>query len=512
MLVRVARLPPWLPLVVGWVLLGLAWAMASAPFGAPDESEHYERAVSVSDGVMAGKEAPIPLDINTPSGRWFHQTARVVAMPAGLSPTNAACFAHDRNASAACAGTSPSPAAKTEFTIGVGGYQPLPYLAPAVALKPASAPVPALRLARLAGLLVALLMIGAAVAVLRAPDGDPLALLGPMAAVTPMVLYLASSLTGSGLEITSAIAFSASLLRLSRPGIQPRWIWAVAGISGSALDLSRAPGPLWLVIATVLVIALRGPRGSWRIAREGGRAALIAGAAVLIAVLFNRAWEAGYGIQDLPIGFEDPRSALRTSMTVLRDVAPQFIGKFGYLEFGLPRSATNTWFCAVALLVLAAFLVATWQQRFVLAGSVAMCAAVPMFMYIAIFRHTGNFGLQGRHVLGIVVFVSLLAGELLYRQRARLPAVASRFLVTVIPLAVAAVQFVAWSTVARRYATGLDGPVNILRNPEWSPPLGWGPWFALTVIGVAMIASVAAFGYGRRRPLGTTGSRPSCRP
>lgn len=504
---RFGKLVPWL-LVASWTLLSVAWVMASAPFGAPDEAEHYFRTVGISKGALIGKKPPVPTDINTPSGSWYSQTARLVTIPAGTLPPPAGCFAHNRNASAACAEVQPSSPVKMEVTIGVGAYQPLPYLLPAAAMKLSESSIGRLRLARFGGLLFALLMLAAAVAVLRAPDGNPLALLGPMLAVTPMVVYVASSLTGSGLEVASGIAFVAALLRLTRADTCPKWVWAVIAASGVALALSRASGPIWVLLALVLMVLLRGPRESWQVAHGGGRAAIGAGAGVLLAVAVNRIWEAAYGIQHLPIGFESMLQALRNSAYVLRDVTPQFIGRFGYLEFGLSRLTVDAWLAAVALLVIVALLVETWRQRIVLAACVAGAAAVPMVLYIAIFRHTGVFGLQGRHVLAIVVAVPLLAGELAYRRRDRLPSLAARSLVIVVPLVVAAVQLVAWFTVARRYAIGLDGPVNFLSSPEWSPPLGWAPWFVLTCLAIGPIAAVAVIAARHPTIAGLRSERP----
>ena len=91
------------------------------------------------------------------------------------------------------------PGRAEERLTGVGTYQPLPYLLPATVLGWANP----LRLgcagARWSAV-AALLFLGLAAAMLFTP-GRPEAVFGLTAAVTPMVLFVASALNGSGLEI-----------------------------------------------------------------------------------------------------------------------------------------------------------------------------------------------------------------------------------------------------------------------------------------------------------------------
>jgi predicted membrane protein DUF2142 len=480
------RVLPWL-IAFGWALLLLAWVMGDAPFAAPDEEGHYSRAIGISEGALIGAEAPPPGDIDTPRGKWAYQTTTVVKIPSNKVPPTPGCFTLDVNASAACVEGVPTPPQDVETRVYVGTYEPLPYLLPAVAVRLADDPLSALRLARLAGALPALLLLMAAIFVLRDPDNDPLALLGPLLAVTPMAIFVASSLTGSGLEVASGIAFVASLLRIAR-GTPTRFVWLAAGVSGSTLALSRSGSPAWILLAAALFVALLGPRAAWSAVRAGGRAAAASLAGIATAVVLNRIWEAAHGYNDLPIGFEGKRHGLQESWTVLGNMADQLIGKFGYLEFGLPLTAVRAWFGAVAVVALVALLVARWRHRVVLIAAIVGAIAVPMVFWFALMRHTG-FGIQGRHVLPILVVVPLLAGELVYRNRSRIRRPIAGALLFGVPLMAGAVQAVAWHRMAQRYAVGLDGPVNFLGSAEWAPPLGWGPWLALALIGSLLLAT-----------------------
>jgi hypothetical protein len=179
------------------------------------------------------------------------------------------------------------------------------------------------------------------------------------------------------------------------------------------------------------------------------------------------------------------------------------VGKFGYLEFGLPLPVYLFWGVAtLAAVAAAARRAATGRERGVLAACVLALAALPIVQYVVFQRHTG-FGLQGRHVLPFLVIVPLLAGELLVRHRDRLDAARARMLVPIAFAGVAAAHWVAIYWNARRSAVGLDGPLVFPGSAEWSPPVGWGLWLAVAALGAACVLAaglVAARAAGGERP------------
>jgi hypothetical protein len=115
---------------------------------------------------------------------------------------------------------------------------------------------------------------------------------------------------------------------------------------------------------------------------------------------------------------------------------------------------------------------------------------LPMVLWVVAIRHTG-FGLQGRHVLPILVTLPLLAGELVREGRARLSPRALRALAVGVPVVAAFVQLGAWFRNAQRSAFGLDQPLLAWRVPEWEPPLGWSPWFLVAAAGAVLIGLAA---------------------
>ena len=78
-------------------------------------------------------------------------------------------------------------------------------------------------------------------------------------AVSPAVVFFATTLSTSGPEISGAVCFTASLIRLSRADGASSWVWVLAAVSGTVLALSRSLGPLFIVVALVAALALAVP-------------------------------------------------------------------------------------------------------------------------------------------------------------------------------------------------------------------------------------------------------------
>jgi hypothetical protein len=112
-----------------------------------------------------------------------------------------------------------------------------------------------------------------------------------------------------------------------------------------------------------------------------------------------------------------------------------------------------------------------------------------VIFYALVIRRTGG-GLQGRHVLALLVVLPVLAGEALYRNRERIRADWLQLLSVAIPLAVAVMQVSAWFLNAKRYAVGASGPTWFLDRAGWAPPAGWWLWLALAATGGACLAAL----------------------
>ncbi|MDX6642815.1 MAG: hypothetical protein QOD76_777, partial [Solirubrobacteraceae bacterium] len=482
-----------LPILVigGYALFGLTWAMSLPPFAAPDEDAHYLRTLGVANGHLLGPRGRYLSDpALTPRHRAaINDIARVVEVPPGLSPVGFACIVHRTRVSAACQNRVVPPRVKVTAVTTVGGYQPLPYLLPATVIERADSAPAADRLARLAGLALWLALIAIATLLSWSAAAPAASLVGLVAAVTPMVVFVGAGLTGSGPEVAGSIAFAAAAMRLAREPEPSRWVWAAAAFSGAVLALSRSPGPLWVLAGLGLLVGLAGPRRLLALRRAAPAAAAVTSGVLLVSVVLNRLWESAYG-PHIGFGLSPLWSSVGAGRRQLDEVMLQAIGRFGYLELGLPALAYVAWAGLVVALVLLAAVLGTRAERVLLGATVLLAVALPVLFYAAVLRNA-DIPLQGRHVLPLLVLVPLLAGEIVRRRRDALRAVSCRVLLAGFAVPAAAVQLVAWYVNAHRSAVGTDGPWWFLDRAEWSPPAGWGIWLALAVVAAVGLAATA---------------------
>jgi hypothetical protein len=485
---HVGRLAPWL-LLAAWGLLLVAWVVGNPPFAAPDETDHYIRAVGISEGHLIGIADPGARVGATPRQiHWTAQAARIVMLPAGLDPTEYGCDLGPGLRSAACQNTADPHPPATSLVTTVGNYQPFPYLLPAAVLRAGDSPASALRLARLAVVLMTFALLAIALFALYDASAPLPSLLGLVLVVTPMVLFCGASLNGSATEIAGALAFFACLMRLARPGRPARRWWVLTALSGATLALSRSVSPFWLVLALLVALAWSGARPfAARWGREwGGRAAA---AFLLVAVAVNRIWEALYGSHTL-VDLSQLHAGLVAGAHEWWTALPDLVGKFGYLDVKLPLVVPVAWLALIGALIAAAAAVSGRRDRILLAVVLLAALVGPVVFYAVVLRPI-DFGLQGRHVLPIVVALPLLAGEALYRRRDRAdPRRLARFAVVAL-LAVAVMQPIAWYVNARIYAVGGAGPTWFLAHPAWSPPGGWWPWLITAVLGGSCLAAIS---------------------
>ena len=480
--------------ILAWGLLLASWVMGNAPFAAPDEVEHFIRAVGVSQGNVIGRADPgAGIGATVTQMSWTSRAARIVTLPSNLNPEPYTCDLSLSEPSAVCQKTVDPRSPPATLATAVGNYQPLPYLLPAVALKAGGSPPAALRLARAAQALVVLGLLSVALFALYDADSPLVSLLGLMLAVTPMVLFCGASLNGSGMEISAAVAFFACLLRLGRDD-QPRarW-WLLAGLSGATLGLSRSASPAWLVLELLVAFGWGGSKAfarSW----SSSLAPRVAVVVLVLSVLLNRTWEALYGAR-VSLDASDLHAGVVAGAHEWWRSLPDLIGKFGYVDVKLPLIVSLAWFALVLALFVSACLLCARRRSLLLVFVFAVGLLGPMVFYALFIRPTG-FGLQGRRVLPALVVLPLLAGEGVYVNRGSAVAERLRVLLFAIPVACALMQLVAWYVNAKRYAVGGSGPEWFLTRAAWSPPAGWWMWLSTAVIASACLAAVALVGRG----------------
>lgn len=494
-------------LVACYALLALAWVFGNPPGAAPDERDHYLRAMAVAGGDLHGRPNPelegqpksLPKEAGAPALEelWLKKGARVVTVPPGLAPVEWGCDAFKSVQDASCVLGQTSPAGPVDATTTVGTVEPALYLLPGLAARLGHEPAGALRLARLANGTLVLALLATAAALLWPPGGSALALTGLLVAVTPMVIFTGAALSPSGPEIAASICFFSAVLRLGR-GDGHRMVWVAAGVSGALLALSRSLGPVWILLMVGIVVACHGWRRSWRTVRDGGRYAAAVGGAIFVTTMSTVLWERSYqpGIDvDGKYFWHNVPVTFGTLPNILRDL----VGVFGWLDTVLPNAAYLAWAAMLVVLVAVGAAAGTGRQRIVLAAVPVVVVLAILLISAGLLRQNG-FEIQGRHVLALAAVLPLLAAELVAAHAAERGTPRAALLLPVFAVPALVVQVVAWYSNARRYAVGTNGPIWFFGHSRWSPPGTWVLWSAVVAVGAA--AGIAAAWLASRHPAG----------
>ena len=462
---------------LGLTLLLAAWVIATQPFGAPDEASHYLRALNISQGHLLGPKIPYPNVPLTPVAQAFvnHDT-RAVMVPAPLSPPDVSCVNGKRDLGGSCVEATPT-----------GDYFPPAYVLPALALKASSDATTGLWVSRFLSAAVCLAFIVLAVALLW--DETGWSLLGLLAAITPMVLFVSSILNPSGLDTAASIAFAAAGLRIARtPERAPAWVWAALAISGAFTILSFQAGPGFALADLAVGVALLGGSGVRALRRSHPRPLAISGGVLAISLIAWFVYSRVSGASHSHFGFTPIRHSLRVGLDQLPAVLRDAVGNFGSLTIGLPSAARWIWWLLVLALVGGALWLGSRRERVLMAVVTVLALAFPVLSYAWVYRYSG-FGMQGRQVLPVLILIPLLAGELVCRHRERLASVRSRRLLVAAIAGIALFQVYAWWYDAADTA-GAHGALRFYAHARWNPPLGWLPWIAVVILGgVALLRS-----------------------
>jgi Predicted membrane protein (DUF2142) len=505
-----------LALALSVVLLTVAWLIANPPGAAPDEPAQYIKALGAAGGQLAGEQAPSAekaefirsqaaflmqagesRQLADKGAEWFWLTSRLFRVPAGALSSAFGCNRQQEQTSWACLNSGhPVPRSVSQESTYIGTYPPFVYLPAGALARLGGNPETRLWLGRagMAALAVALLMTAAFVLFDRRTGG--LSLLGLIATVTPMVVFVSSILSDSGPEVSAAICFAASLFRLAREQPSPRWVWVALAASGIVLAISRQLGPEFICLTLVCTVILYG-RGRMRRAFVG-RAALFAWIAVALACICALVWDFLYGAHPTTT-LGGVVAAIPASIKSLATIARQEIGDFGQLDSPLPVPASIAWFGMLGALLWIAFRVGDSSLRKRL-GWVTLCVVGSTVLVSALQRQTGWY-LQGRHALAMFVLLPLSAGEVVHLEASRLTRTAARLLVIGMTATAGLVQAVAWFANGRRVAVGIDGSWFYAFSAKWQPPLGWLPWTAMVLAAFLLYLVAGRLGTAQLQPV-----------
>ncbi len=471
-------------LLIGLALLGTAWVFSTPPGWAPDEPVQYLRALGISEGTLLGPREPLnPSNLAelreggvlAAQQLWNDEDRRGVVVPASLSPPGEPCTTNLSDTTGSC----------TEVSY-TGDYYPLAYLLPAVGIAASNAWQTALLLSRVGSLVQMLIFLGLAV-ILTGPKAG-WRLVGLLAAMTPMVLFIGSMMNPNGLEIAANLAFVAALLRLRRdPTGFPGWGWISLIASGVVTVLAWQLGPLFAVVDIAAWAGLMGTRGLRALYSARGSRVLSAAAIMTAAVALFVGYGGAAGVLHSTVSLASPLTYLNDSLNQLKPSLQGAVGNFGALTVPLPSAMITGWWVAVVLLFAGGLWLGSLRERVVLVPHRVDRTCVPgrvlrVLLPLQRLRRPGPLHPPNpRHLPD--------GRRRCDRRRRRTLAQGPRRRAPVarVPRRVRAVP-------ARRLVGERPPlrPLGVLSGGElWSPPLGWTFWLVVACAGAAAIGLAA---------------------
>ena len=451
--------PRWASWTAGFLLIfGLlaAWSLATPKYAAPDEPAHAYRAASLVRGELLGRDVSRDGD---PSVR--------VSVPRTLTAYNQNCFAFRQRVTAACMPAWTDHPGTVQTNTYTGRYPPLYYLAvglPSLLTTGGSV----LLWMRLAGDLVNALFLTAGFRMLARTARPWWAIFGGAVAVTPMVLFIASVVNPSGLELCSAFALWGSMLMWVRAGegapVRAAVVWST--VSAVVFESTRGLSPVFLVATVAAIAVVAGRRRIRQLVRlrETWVAGAVAGGFGVLAL----AWVLLAGALRLArvgaVPADVTTSAIIHAALFKNRQFPPFVGSFGWLDTPVPWWVDDVWKVAVVCLVVGVIAVRAWRPLLVMGLLVIGTVVIPTIGDVLQARSIGMVS-QARYILPLAIGAAIVAGvSITWRGRwARLAAA-----VGLVCLGIG--QLGGFLLALRRYRFGLGSAVPT--PAEWAPPLG----------------------------------------
>lgn len=503
---RLALIPAPHFLLAAFVLLLAAWVGANAPGNGPDEPANYVKAIGTGTGHPLGSEGRLEEpafgtgEAIARRVEWIDLNSRVFEIPAGLTPERFNCFneAFSITSPATCTEQVRQTTSEAAWPSYVGTYPPYLFAVPGVIMSHMPGALAALYAGRFVLGILTALMLAVLVRASWSPGVGSLSLIGPVLAVSPMLLFLGTVIGANGAEVAGATAFFSVILRSARPD-PPQWLWAAGAASVALTVLARPTGLLWLAVGIGLATVLHGLRATLQAAVHGRGRRWTAPTVVPVAaaVIWDRL-EQPHPALDLAL----VRDSLSSVPADVRRIATEWIGAFGWASLRMTPWAYRIWGVLLAGLIVAAVLLGrTLRERLLAPASVVVAVLLVALVDLFVFRQT-YFPVYGRYTLPLGVLVPLVAGHVVTLRslepspgargvdgrrrldRAQLRRVAPR---VAFPLA-ALVQLCGLWTSARRAAVSVDGPAWFIGRSAFAPPGGWAPWLAFAVLGTAALA------------------------
>lgn len=441
------KLRRWALLSAALFVLLAIWGAANPMFASPDETVHMVRAQGFAD-----------LDFSNP-----YRTD-------GIPIDEVRCYRFDPELSARCMnlvwpeGTVEIDASSTD------GYPPLLHIIAAV---------PAVAVDGLGGAyvmrwwtaLVVAAGFGFAAMLVTRPTMGRWPLVALVVAMTPQVLFIASSVNPSGIAAAAGAMLAAGLVSLSTPYRRSREVRAAIAVGALALVTNRRDGIVMLVAvaaatAPLWVPGLRASAGS-ALGRLRGRSTAVTVVAVAVAVatvVFIGRWGA-YAVDFVRNpGSRRDTAGFTQALGTIPGYVSEMIGRFGWLDTPVGPVFVSIGVVLVAVLVLLALAVSPLRLAMAVLWALMVVAAVVVASEMIEYTY-----LQARYVFPVWLAALISVGVVL--DRSEVPERLTRRLSAIMLALWAVLQFGALYTNQRRYSVGLSEAWDFSALSQWEPPM-----------------------------------------
>jgi len=461
----------------------LIWSLMLPLFAGPDEHSNFVKSAAVMRGEFVGSN----IEATPAMSYWATQVNIDPRFGSALGVPSCFIFASDKPACDVPIGSGP--VADTPPWTQMGRYPPIAFMVSGLGTIFGPRDLSAFASRTTIGLLCAF-FVSIAICTLKKRGRTSI---GILMAVTPGVVFISAVNSPSGAEICSAIALWVLAPELFAGQSLSRFEKFGLGLAGLFLIGSRPLGFTMYALILGISACL-----SWSQRREWYkilRSRWLVGSQ-LIGLTFSFWWFIWiYNFQTSPKVVDGmpalPRSEQLMSVVMhLPSVVEQAFGNYGWLDSPTP---TLAFYCGIGAIL--AVLGSRWSSavktvKVAVVGLVVITLLLALLIDLQYYSMLRGFGLQGRHIMPLLVGVPILIFWRCEWRGNREVWIAGTWTV---------IMFWCGASALRRYSTGIK-PFNtfeMLKHPMWIPLLGiWGTL-------VLLVATSALVGVVVVRPFST---------
>lgn len=461
------------------MVLTSVWALATPIASGPDENAHIIKAASVVRGELRGESAP-----DNPG-------AGVVEVPALFAQTLAfpVCFAFQGDQPAGCAPELLSGAKAADYTeASTWMIRNNPAYYAVVGLPTLLPPGGAtIYLMRIISAAMSSLVLAWGFRSLAEVTRRSWPIVGAATAITPMAVYLNSTVNNSSLEISTAFALWMAVLALVRAPDARRVTARCAAIAVLTVVLMNTRGLAPLYVAAIIFGAavVVGPwRPFWEVMRDRRSWPWIG--VIALGTVPALWWTLGAGTLDAGGTGGKDYAFFSTAHRMFFDTGDFLIasiGRFGWFDTHLPMLVYISLAAVYGLPILLVVAAGSRRDKLAMWGMLAIAVFGPVVVQ-AWQAHSVGYIWTARYSMPLFVGVAAAAGYLNRDAFATVPAWLSHRIAGAVVWLASGGIFVALLVTLRRYTVGDTGSWRRIFSGDWVPDV---PVIVLLVVAAAAL-------------------------